>query len=116
MARKANREQVLKDAWIGDAVLSLYVRKKILREDGAIDGPKAERMTSNQFLSALGEPSEVEAELGRVYEHNGLDAAFVWIESRLLPTFDRQEAKRMRRQPPSKNHIQHPEGGKLAHS
>ena len=101
MSRKENREQILKDAWIGDAVLSLYVRMKILREDGAIDGLKAERMTSNHFLSALGEPSEVEAELGRTYERSGLDAAFVWIESRLLPTFDRQEAKRTRRLTPS---------------
>jgi hypothetical protein len=97
MARKANREQILKDAWIGDAVLSLYVRAKILREDGVTDGPKAQRMTSNQFLSALGEPSEVEAELGRVYERSGLNAAFEWIESRLLPVFERQEAKRLRR-------------------
>ncbi|MEQ1886755.1 MAG: hypothetical protein ABL967_16960 [Bryobacteraceae bacterium] len=117
MARKGNREQILKEAWTGDAVLSLYVRAKILREDGVIDGPKAARMTSNQFLSALGEPSEVEAELGRVYDRNGLDAAFVWIESRLLPTFDRQEAKRTRRLPSaSAPHPRQIAGGKSAHS
>ena len=96
MASKANREQILKDAWIGDAVLSLYVRRKILSEDGVIDGPKAERMTSNHFLSVLGEPSEVEAELGRVFERSGLDAAFTWIESRIVPIFARQETKRLK--------------------
>lgn len=102
MARKANREQVLKDAWIGDAVLSLYARRKILREDGITDGPKAERMTSNQFLSALGEPSEVEAELGRTFERGGLDAAYQWIDSRLIPVFERQEARRLREMGTSK--------------
>ncbi|MEQ1947502.1 MAG: hypothetical protein ABL995_09945 [Bryobacteraceae bacterium] len=117
MGRKGNREQILKEAWMGDAVLSLYVRAKILREDSAIDGPKAARMTSNQFLSALGEPSEVEAELGRVYERNGLEAAFVWIESRLLPTFDRQEAKRARRLPSASAPRPRDAGvGKSAHS
>lgn len=51
MARKANREQVMKEAWIGDAVLCLYARNRILREDGVLDGTKSARMTSNQFLS-----------------------------------------------------------------
>lgn len=97
MPRSANREQVLKDAWIGDAVLCLYARRKILREDGVTDGPKAQRMTSNHFLSVLGEPSEMEAELGRVFERDGLDAAFAWIDARLLPIFERQEAKRTKR-------------------
>jgi len=35
------REDVLREqAWIGDAVLALYVRLKILREDGRLDGPR----------------------------------------------------------------------------
>ena len=97
MARKANREQILKEAWIGDAVLCLYARRRILQEDGKIDAPKAERMTSNQFLTVFGEPSEVEAELGRVYERDGLEAAFAWIDSHLMLVFARQEAKRMKR-------------------
>ena len=37
MSRKANREQILKDAWIGDAVLCLYARRRILSEDGITD-------------------------------------------------------------------------------
>jgi len=55
-------------------------------------------MTSNRFLAAFGEPSEVEAELGRLYESQGLEAAFAWIEQKLMPLFDRQEEKRMRRE------------------
>jgi hypothetical protein len=81
---------------MGDAVLCLYARRRILAEDGKIDAPKAERMTSNQFLTVFGEPSEVEAELGRVYERDGLEAAFGWIESRLMVVFGRQEAKRLK--------------------
>jgi hypothetical protein len=84
----------MKDAWIGDAVLCLYARLKILREDGVIDGVKSVRLTSNQFLSTLGEPSEVEAEIGQVYAREGLEPAFAFIESRLVPVFERQEAKR----------------------
>lgn len=97
MNRKAAREEILKQAWIGDAVLALYVRRRILREDGRIDGPKAERMTSNQFLSVIADASETEAEIGRLYEEQGLEAAFGWIERTLMPVFEKQEAKRSRR-------------------
>ena len=82
---------------MGDAVLSLYVREKILREDVRVDGEKSARMTSNQFLAAIGEPSEVEAEIGRVYRQDGLAGAFLWIEERLLPVFARQEENRRKR-------------------
>lgn len=99
MARKANRDQILKEAWIGDAVLCLYARQRILREDGQTDGPKAARMISNQFLSAHAEPSETEAEIGRVYEREGLEAAFRWIDEKLMPIFLRQEQKRQRVMP-----------------
>jgi len=58
-------------------------------------------MTSNQFLTAFGDPSEVEAEIGRVYADEGLQAAFAWIESRLMPKFDKREAKR--NPPPQRN-------------
>jgi dsRNA-specific ribonuclease len=96
MIKGTKREQILKDAWIGDAVLCLYARRKILREDGSTDGPKEERMTSNQFLSGWSEPSETEAAIGRIYDREGLEAAFQWIEARLMPMFERQEAKRMK--------------------
>ena len=97
MPRKTDREQVLKDAWLGDAVLSLYARARILREEGAINGPKAERMVSNRFLSIVSEASETEAAIGRVFAGEGLEAAFRWIEQQLMPIFDRQETNRQRR-------------------
>ena len=81
---------------MGDAVLCLYARQRILREDGQIGASKCTRMTSNQFLSAVGEASEVEAEIGRVYAAAGLEAAFAWIERKLMPVFERQESKRER--------------------
>ena len=99
MTRHADRAQVLKEAWIGDAVLSLHARLKILREDCAVDGQKADRMTSNQFLSVYSDPSETEAEIGRIYQRDGLTAAFEWIERRLAPVFERQEANRRKPNP-----------------
>ena len=97
MTRKSNRERILQQAWIGDAVLALYTRRRILRQDGRIDGPKAERMTSNRFLSVVAEASETEAQIGRIFEREGMDAAFRWIEEKLMPAFELQEAKRIRR-------------------
>lgn len=88
------RRRILEDAWIGDAVLCLCSRSRILRNDGALDGDKFTRMTSNQFLTTFGDPSEVEAEIGRIYAVNGLQAAFTWIEENIMPKFDKHEAKR----------------------
>lgn len=90
------RRRVLEEAWVGDAVLALYARRLILRETGAVDAARFERMTSNQFLAALGDPAEVEAEIGRIYEREGLQAAFDMIEGRILPLHQRQEIKRRR--------------------
>jgi dsRNA-specific ribonuclease len=97
MTRFDDRSVLLQQAWLGDAVLALYVREKILRDDGALDGDKYTRMTSNQFLSAWGEPTAVEAEIGRLYQQEGLPAAFQWIETRLVPVFARQEQNRRKR-------------------
>ena len=97
MPRFDSRSTLLQQAWLGDAVLALYVREKILREDGLLDGEKYTRMTSNQFLSALGEPSSVEAEIGTLYQAQGLAAAFAFIETRLIPVFDKQENNRRKR-------------------
>jgi hypothetical protein len=91
------RTKLVEEAWIGDAVLTLYARLKVLREDGAVDGAKCVRMTSNQFLGTIGEPTKVEAELGRIYERAGLEAGFAWIERNLVPMFERQEGNRLRR-------------------
>lgn len=75
------------EAWIGDAVLALYVREWILRENSALDGEAFIRFTSNEFLRLEGNPTSVEAEIGRVYQDGGLSAGFGWIEERLLPRF-----------------------------
>lgn len=91
------RAQLLREAWIGDAVLSLYARLKILREDGGVDAVKCARMTSNQFLGTMGEPTKVEAEIGRIYGREGLEAAFTWIEAHIVPLFEKQEANRLRK-------------------
>lgn len=92
-----HRGLVLKQAWIGDAVLTLWARRWILTQTGEIDGARSVRMTSNQFLGGVGNPDEVEAQIGRVYEAEGLEAAFQWIEAHVLPVFQRQEVNRNRR-------------------
>ncbi len=81
-------------AWIGDAVLSLFARTWILRQDRGMDQPQLEALTSNQFLSCLGNPTRVEAEIGRRYQTEGLAAAFVHIESNLIPLFLKQQRNR----------------------
>ena len=90
-------EQLQAEAWVGDAVLCLFGRQRILEREGRVDGAMYHRMASNQFLSAFGEPTAVEAELGRLYREQGLQAAFAWIEQRWMPLFDRQEANRAKR-------------------
>ncbi|MCB1077533.1 MAG: hypothetical protein KDM64_06855 [Verrucomicrobiae bacterium] len=85
------------EAWVGDAVLALAARRWILREDGKVDGAKQARLTSNQFLSACGNPTSVEARIGRIYEADGLEAAFAHIEETLFPLVEKQEKNRGRR-------------------
>ena len=85
------------DAWIGDAVLLLYARDRILRENGELDNAACVRMTSNRFLASLGEPSRVEAEIGRLYKESGWAAAVEWIETWLMPLFAKQEENRLRK-------------------
>lgn len=83
-------------AWIGDAVLALYARKWILAEPSIQAKERAEafiQMTSNKFLSAIGEPTAMEAEIGRIYEAEGLEAAFAHIETTFVPLFKKQQAK-----------------------
>lgn len=85
------------EAWVGDAVLALFVREWILREEGALDGEKFTRFTSNDFLRVLGNPTRVEAEIGQIYRKGGLQAAFQHIEDLLLPAFIQQEKVRERK-------------------
>ena len=46
-----------------------------------MDAEMFARMSSNHFLSALGNPTAVEAKIGRVYQRDGLEAACAHIES-----------------------------------
>ena len=68
-------------AWIGDAVLALFARSWVLRELGRMDGDWFTRLTSNDFLSAFGAPTRVEARIGDLYRREGLEAAFAWMEA-----------------------------------
>lgn len=74
--------------------MCLYAREKILREDGRVDRQRYTRMTSNQFLNSVGEPSEVEALIEQIYSTGGLATAFRGIERELRPMFEKQEANR----------------------
>ncbi len=96
-AQKANAEERLRqDAWLGDAVLELYVREWILLRENRVDAEMKRRFTCNEFLNCLGVPTKVEARIGVVYQEQGLQAAFHLIEQELEPLFLKQEAKRKR--------------------
>ena len=81
-------------AWVGDAVLALFARQFVLRERGMMDGEWFTLLTSNDFLSAFGNPTRVEASIGELYQKEGLQAAFSWMESELLPHFRKRLANR----------------------
>jgi dsRNA-specific ribonuclease len=83
-------------AWIGDAVLSLVVRRWILDQTGRTDGQELTALTSNQFLALFGNPTEIEAKIGTLYETEGLPAATSWIETTLLPTYQAQKKRQSR--------------------
>jgi len=84
------------EAWVGDAVLGLYAREWILEREGGMDAEMFARMTSNQFLATIGNPTSVEAEIGRVYAADGLAAACQHIAQQLIPQFLAQEKRRKR--------------------
>ena len=83
-------------AWVGDAVLALFAREWILKQTDISVKQRADvfiQMTSNQFLASLGEPTAMEAEIGVVYENEGLQAAFDFIEGKFLPLFIKRRTK-----------------------
>jgi 23S rRNA maturation mini-RNase III len=86
--------QVRENAWVGDAVLALFARQFVLQERNSMDGEWFTRLTSNEFLSAFGNPTKVEASIGELYLNGGLDAAFEWMNAELVPLFRKQIAKR----------------------
>ena len=78
-------------------MLGLYAREWIVAQSDIASGDRAEvfkDMTSNHFLSALGQPTAMEAEIGVVYEERGLQAAFDYIEEKFLPVFIKQRRNR----------------------
>jgi dsRNA-specific ribonuclease len=81
-------------AWIGDAVLCLFARKFVLRERDCMDAEWFTHLTSNGFLSALGNPTSVEAKIGGIYAEHGLEAAFAWMDENLIPLFRKQIARK----------------------
>ena len=92
-------EQLREEAWIGDAVLALFVRDWLLTVKSS-DTSLAQRaalfelFVSNQFLSTFGEPTRVEAEIGRHYQSEGLSATFAFIEAKFLERFLNTARKR----------------------
>lgn len=84
-------------AWIGDAVLALCAREWLLNEHGYVSSVKFENLTSNAFLTTMGNPTKVEAEIGVRYETGGLEAARTWIQATIIPQFLKQERTRQRR-------------------
>lgn len=85
------------EAWVGDAVLALFVRQWILAETGKIDGQAFIRFTTNDFLRAFGNPTAVEARIGRLYAAEGLELAFTHIRQDILPHFIIREKVRIRK-------------------
>jgi hypothetical protein len=83
-------------AWVGDAVLGLFAREHVLKRIGNIDTQAFLDLTSNAFLTGIGRPTRVEAEIGLVYRREGLAAAFAYIEARVVPLWRAQEARRSR--------------------
>ncbi len=76
------------EAWVGDAILALYVREWILELRGEIDGKLFIEFTSNDFLRLTGNATGVEAQIGRIYKSEGMEAAFAWIEHTLRPKME----------------------------
>jgi hypothetical protein len=74
-------------AWIGDAALALVAREWILENRGGLDGEMHRLITSNRFLRAFGHPTKVEAELGVLFQEEGLDAVRERFRTKFLPKF-----------------------------
>lgn len=79
------------EAWTGDAVLGLFVREWILENHGKVDGEMFGRFTSNATLAEFGNPTSVEAEIGRAYEEGGLEAGYALLREKHLPSLIRRE-------------------------
>jgi len=70
--------------------LALYVREWILSFQGKIDGQLFIEFTSNDFLRLTGNATGVEAQIGRIFKSDGLEAAYAWIEHHLRPKMEQK--------------------------
>lgn len=61
-----------------------------------MDGEVLALLTSNEFLATIGNPTAVEAAIGALYESEGLEAAFAWIEREIMPRYEAQRKRRSR--------------------
>ena len=93
---KDPREIEKAEAWLGDAVLALLVRDWLLKTLGTTDGELQSLVTSNHFLSRFGQPTAVEAALGRLWRDHGYTAAESEFREKFLPEMIRH----LRRQRP----------------
>ena len=59
-----------------------------------MDGEWFTLLTSNDFLSAFGNPTRVEASIGELYQNEGLEASFAWMDAELIPHFRKRLANR----------------------
>lgn len=75
-------------------MLALFARQFVLRERRSMDGEWFTRLTSNGFLSAFGNPTMVEASIGKLYLEQGEQAAFEWMNENLVPLFRKQIANK----------------------
>ncbi len=95
---RSDSESMLRDgAWIGDAVLSLYLRRLLIEnevEPASVRTEVFKYFSSNAFLNSFGRPTAMEAEIGEIFSLGGLEAAFAFIESKYLPVIKRQLANR----------------------
>ena len=83
-------ERVRGYAWVGDAMLALFMRAKILEKCGQIDTQRFVSVTSNQFLSSFGSPTRVEAQIGILREREGEAAAMSYSEREIWPRAQKQ--------------------------
>jgi hypothetical protein len=89
-------KQQREEAWIGDAVLLLYARQRVLREQGTVNSRAEQLFTANGQLSSFSQPTETEACIGRCFTAHGLDAAMQWIRDNLEPIYAKQELARIK--------------------
>jgi dsRNA-specific ribonuclease len=99
---KREVEGLRQEAWIGDAVLELYVREYILKQDASRDDARRISLVRNSFLNRIGQPTRVEAEIGRRYHEGGLEAAYAWIREQLEPLITEAQKAQLRASSPRK--------------